>query len=102
MAAFSHKNAPITSDRQAVLLNDRNPLSVSSGSEQYNRGCELFCSDFGRAKAQVNDNRNAIPKRSVFNSTCTGTHPGVRSLAPKQVGRKEIPCKFLQSFKGNR
>ena len=28
MAAFSLKNAPITSDMQAVLLNDRNPLSV--------------------------------------------------------------------------
>ena len=30
------------------------------------------------------------------------THPGVRGLAPKHVGRKEIPCKYLQSFKENR
>ena len=29
-------------------------------------------------------------------------HPGVRGLAPKHVGRKEIPCKYLQSFKENR
>src|SRR6266851_2143073 len=26
----------------------------------------------------------------------TGTHPGVRALAPKHVGRKETPCKCLQ------
>jgi|SRR5580700_3880634 hypothetical protein len=51
MAPFSHKNAPITSDRQAVLLNDRKPLSVSSWFEQYNGGCERYCSDFGRTKA---------------------------------------------------
>jgi hypothetical protein len=31
-----------------------------------------------------------------------GTHPGVRGLAPKHVGRKDIPCKYLQSFKENR
>src|SRR5271169_421073 len=31
-----------------------------------------------------------------------GTHLGVRGLAPKHVGRKEIPCKYLQSFKENR
>ena len=30
------------------------------------------------------------------------THPGVRGLAPKHVGRKDIPCKYLQSFKENR
>ena len=30
-----------------------------------------------------------------------GTHPGVRGLAPKHVGRKDIPCKYLQSFKEN-
>ena len=53
-------------------------------------------------KRQVKNNRYAIPKRSVFNSSCTGTHPGVRGLAPKHVGRKEIPCKYLQSFKENR
>src|SRR5271169_4038053 len=32
-------------------------------------GCELFCSDSGRTKAQANNDRNAIPKRSVFNSS---------------------------------
>jgi hypothetical protein len=31
-----------------------------------------------------------------------GTPPGVRGLAPKHVGRKDIPCKYLQSFKENR
>ena len=50
-----------------MLLNDRNPLSISSGSDQYNRWCELLCSDSGRTKAYVNGNRNAIPKRSVLN-----------------------------------
>jgi hypothetical protein len=30
-------------------------------------GCELFCSDSGRAKAQANNDRSANPKRSVFN-----------------------------------
>ncbi len=45
---------------EAVLLNDRNPLS---GSDQYNRGCELLCSDSERTKGS---NWNAIPKRSVF------------------------------------
>ena len=43
-------------------------------------------SDGQRPKSIIN--RYAIPKRSVFNSSCTGTHPGVRGLAPKQVGRK--------------
>jgi hypothetical protein len=32
----------------------------------------------------------------------TGTQPGVRGLAPKHVGRKEIPCKYLQCGKENR
>ena len=53
-------------------------------------------------KRKGKDNRYAIPKRSVFNSSCTGTHPGVRGLASKQVGRKDMPCKYLQSFKENR
>ena len=30
------------------------------------------------------------------------TQAGVRVLAPKHVGRKDIPCKCLQSFKENR
>jgi hypothetical protein len=29
---------------------------------------ELFCSDSGRTKAQDNEDRNAIPKRAIFNS----------------------------------
>ena len=53
-------------------------------------------------KHRSKNNRYAIPKRSIFNLSCTGTHQGVRGLAPKHVGRKEIPCKCLQSFKENR
>jgi hypothetical protein len=30
------------------------------------------------------------------------THASVRGLAPKRVGRKDIPCKYLKSFKENR
>ena len=57
--------------------------------------------DAQRRKATLN--RYAIAKRSVSNSTClTGTRPGVRALAPKHVGRKEIPCNYLQSCKENR
>jgi hypothetical protein len=40
--------------------------------------------------------------RRVFNQAEPETHPGVRGLAPNHVGRKEIPCKYLQSFKENR
>jgi hypothetical protein len=47
-------------------------------------------------------NRNAIATRSAFNSTYTGTCPGVRGLAPKHVGRKETPCNYLQFCKENR
>jgi hypothetical protein len=53
--------------------------------------CELFCSDFGRTKAWANNSRYAVATRSIFNSTCsTGPCPGVRGLAPKHVGRKEM------------
>jgi hypothetical protein len=38
----------------------------------------------GGQKRRVN--RCAIPKRSVFISSCTGTHPGVRGLVPKHSG----------------
>ena len=57
-------------------------------------------SDGQRPKSIIN--RYAIPKRSVFIHAEPETHMGVRGLAPKPVGRKEIPCKYLQSFKGNR
>ena len=44
------------------------------------------------------------PSQSVRSSFMLNRKPimGVRGLAPKPVGRKEIPCKYLQSFKGNR
>ena len=32
-------------------------------------GCELLCSESGRTEAQANNDRNANPKRSVFNSS---------------------------------
>ena len=67
MAALALKNGPVASDMQAVFLNDRNPLSINSSSDQYNRWCEQLCSDSGRTEAYVNGNRNAIPKRSVSN-----------------------------------
>jgi hypothetical protein len=51
----------------------------------------------------ANDNRYAIATRSVFIQLDeTGTRPGVRGLAPKHVGRKGIPCKYLQFCKKNR
>jgi hypothetical protein len=40
--------------------------------------------------------------RAIQFDFLTGTHPGVRGLAPKHVGRKEIPCKYLQCCKANR
>ena len=47
--------------------------------------------------------RYAIAKRSVFNSILlNGTHPGVRGLAPKHVGRKEMPCNFRHFCKETR
>ena len=101
MAAFSLKNAPITSDRQAVLLNDRNPLSVTDLSNTIAGVSDIAQISDGQRPKSI-DNRNAIPKRSVFIHAEPETHMGVRGLAPKPVGRKEIPCKYLQSFKGNR
>src|ERR1700730_13008279 len=38
----------------------------------------------------------AVARRLGFQfNLLTGTHPGVRALAPKHVGRKETPCKCL-------
>jgi hypothetical protein len=37
-------------------------------------------------KRQVKNNRYAIPKRSVFDSSCTGTHPGVLAETGRAKG----------------
>ena len=67
----------------------------------------------GRRLWAIFEPRSATSRRRVFqqqyaeafdlqldllNRTC----PGVRGLAPKHVGRKEIPCKYLQCWKENR
>jgi hypothetical protein len=52
--------------------------------------------DGRRGKQMIIDTRS----QRVINKT--GAHPGVRVLAPKHVGRKEIPCKYLQFCKENR
>src|SRR4029450_11270795 len=39
------------------------------------QGCELFCSDAARKKAQPDNNRNAIAKRSVVQFNLLNRHP---------------------------
>src|SRR6476659_3281499 len=77
---FLRANAPISAPVT--------PLSISSGSDQYHRWCELLCSDSGRTKAYVNGNRNAIPRRVRFQGE-PETHPGVRGL----VQRVPLACR---------
>jgi hypothetical protein len=60
-------------------------------------GCELFCSDSGRTKAQANNDTQIV--RSLIQAE-PETHPGVRGFAPKHVGRKDIPCKIPVILQG--
>jgi hypothetical protein len=58
----------------------------------------------GDLDASVKSKIIDTPSQSVRSSIQAEpeTQPGVRCLAPKHVGRKKIPCKYLQSFKENR
>jgi hypothetical protein len=60
---------------------------------------------FGKMKVAAitaNDIDSLHHDITTVRCTPTGTHQGVRGLVPKHVGRKEIPCKYLQCCKENR
>jgi len=66
---ISLDTSQVAADTIDYVATDENGLTATS-THTVIIGCELLCSDSARKKVKPNNNRNAIAKRSVFNSTC--------------------------------